>query len=337
VPHESFRVLVADAATTVGRALVSSLATTEYEVRALVTTPAQERAIARAGADDVAVAALPPTASATASDALADAVADVDAICCTVEDRVRDYLTGRLTAGEGVRALLDAVTDATPYVVLHSRIGVADSAHALSLPRRILTYRLRRSLAHTERHLRETGHPHTIVRTDRVTTDDADANRPEASDVPEARNAPEVRTRDPDAREGYGANDHQGRTRRDLAVDADVFRDPPADRDASRTDGGAGRSPDKSTSSADGRHAALVEPRHDHDVVTTAGDDAVAAPIAAEDLAWVMTAALTTPAARNRTFAVVDADATTAEGIDVDWRGPETGFVARRTGYSIPS
>lgn len=308
MPHESFRVLVADAATTVGRALVSSLAPTEYEVRALVTTAAQEPAATRAGADDVAVAALPPAdASSTPDGALADAVAGVDAICCTVRDHARGLLTGRLTAGIGVRALVDAVADATPYVVLHSRIGVDDSRHALSLPRRLLTYRLRTAYARTERHLRETGLPHTIVRTGRVTSDGSRAHAVESSG---------------------DSSDRDDRTRRDIAVDAAVFRDRSNGPDTFSADDG-----DRTGA----RDAALVDPRHDHDVVTTAGADAVDAPISTRDLAWVMAAALTTPAVRNRTFEVVDADATTIAGLDLDWRGPETGFVARRSGYSIPS
>jgi nucleoside-diphosphate-sugar epimerase len=164
VQHESFRVLVADAATAVGRSLVTYLADTEYDVRALVTTHDDERWAHQAGADDVVVADL------ANGNGLEQAVDGIDAICCTVSDGGRKRLFGDLAAGVGVRNLIDATDDADrPYVVLHSTIGVGDSRSGMVLPLRVYNYRILRALDATERYLRECGRPYTVIRTGHVT------------------------------------------------------------------------------------------------------------------------------------------------------------------------
>ena len=243
VPHESYRVLVADAATPVGRALLRYLSDTEYAVRALVTDASVERRARDDGADEVHCTDL------TTERDLDDAVADVDAICCTTSDGGLGRVGGALDAGRGVRNLVDAVDDdRRPYVVLHSTIGVGESKRGMVLPRRVYNYRLLRALEGTEAHLRERGVPYTVLRTG-GTTDD-----------PRSR-----------------------------------------------------------------------------DVVTGEGGN-VSGRIARGDLAWLMVAALTTPEARNRTFEVASASASTAsDDVAFAWSGPETGLVARRSGYSIPS
>lgn len=163
VHHESYRVLVADAATAVGRAVVSYLADTEYEVRALVTDVNDEHWARHAGADDVVVAGL------TAGRGLDDAVADVDAVCCSVSDAGVGRLFGDLDAGVGLRNLVDAAADEErPYVVLHSTIGVGDSRRGMVFPRRLCNYRFLRALDATERHLHESGLPYTVLRTGAV-------------------------------------------------------------------------------------------------------------------------------------------------------------------------
>ncbi|WP_227133479.1 NAD(P)-binding oxidoreductase [Halorubellus salinus] len=244
MPHESYRVLVADAATPVGTALLTYLGETEYVLRALVADADAERRARNAGADEVV------HADFANHRALADAVADVDAFCCTTTDGGLGRVVGPLDGGRGLRNLLDAVDEnSRPYVVLHSTIGVGDSASGMVLPRRLYNYRILRALDDTERHLRERGVPYTILRTG-ATTDDA----------------------------------------------------------------------------------------RSHDVVTGEGGDDVSGRIGRADLAWLMTATLTTPEARNRTFEVASSDATTAtDAVDFAWSGPETGLVARRSGYSIPS
>lgn len=167
MPHESYRVLVADAATPVGIALLRYLADTEYVLRALVTDDDAERRARNAGADEVVHAVL------SNHDALADAVADVDALCCTTTDGGIARVAGALDGGQGLRNLLDAVDDdRRPYVVLHSTIGVGDSRRGMVLPRRVYNYRLLRALEATERHVRERGLPYTVLRTG-ATTDDA--------------------------------------------------------------------------------------------------------------------------------------------------------------------
>lgn len=167
VPHESYRVLVADAATAVGRSLVSYLADTDYDVRALVTAPDDVRWARHAGADDVVVADL------QRSEELDRAVAGVDAICCSVADTGLGRLVGDLDAGVGVRNLVEASTDADrPYVVLHSTIGVGDSSDGMVLPLRLLNHRVLHALDATERYLRERDLPHTVLRTGSVTDDD---------------------------------------------------------------------------------------------------------------------------------------------------------------------
>lgn len=241
--HESYRVLVADAATPVGIALLRYLSDTEYDVRALVTDADVERRARATGADEVYCTDL------TTESELDDAVADVDAICCATSDGGLGRVGGALDGGRGVRKLLDAVDDDhRPYVVLHSTIGVGESKRGMVLPRRVYNYRLLRALEETEEHLRERGVPYTVLRTG-ATTDDQ-------------------RSRD----------------------------------------------------------------------VVTGEDGDVSGRIARGDLAWLMIAALTTPEARNRTFEVAGASATTAsDDVAFAWSGPETGLVARRSGYSIPS
>lgn len=244
MPHESYRVLIADAATPVGTALLQYLADTEYVVRALVTTSDAKRRARNAGADEVHCTDL------TNAGGLGDAVADVDAICCTTTDGGLGRVVGALDAGRGLRNLVDAVDDdRRPYVVMHSTIGVGDSKPGMVLPRRCYNYRILRALEATEGYLRERGVPYTVLRTG-PTTD--------------------------------------GTRRRD--------------------------------------------------VVTGEGGEAVSGRITRQDLAWLMVAALTTPEARNRTFEVASANATTAsDDAAFAWTGPETGLVARRSGYSIPS
>lgn len=167
VPHESYRVLVADAATAVGQSIVTYLADTDYDVRALVTAPDDARWARHAGADDVVVADL------RRSTDLEAAVDDVDAICCSVADTGLRRLVGDLDAGVGVRNLVDATDDGDrPYVVLHSTIGVGDSKDGMVLPLRLLNYRVLHALDATERYLRERDLPHTVLRTGRVTDDD---------------------------------------------------------------------------------------------------------------------------------------------------------------------
>lgn len=349
MPHESFRVLVVDAATTVGRSLVRYLADTAYEVRALVSDPDDEHWAIHAGADDVVVADL------TATPDLSDAVADVDAICCSVADAGRKYLFGALDSGVGVQHLLDAARDRNPYVVLHSRIGVGDSTSGMAFPFRVLTYRIRHALQTTERYLRETGIPHTILRTGRVTDDTATgADDGRTEDAATTGTQPGASAHSSPVETSSGASDgsdgainHLGNddftieledlTDPDAATDADS---PPADRsdvdDTVFTDGD-----DEKRGDANARRvtADIVDPRHSHDVVTASGGDTISGRISRTDLAWLMAAALTTPEARNRTFEVVDAAVAgpTTNGVDFHWRGPETGLVARRSGYSIPS
>jgi len=164
VPHESYRVLVADAETPVGNALLTYLADTEYTVRALVTAPGAERAARDDGADEVIVGDL------ANEERLDAAVADVDAVCCSVDDGPLGRVLGSLDAGTGLQNLLDAADDADrPYVVLHSTIGVGDSTQGMVLPLRLYNYRLLRALDATERSLRERGVPYTILRTGTVT------------------------------------------------------------------------------------------------------------------------------------------------------------------------
>lgn len=166
VPHESYRVLVADAATPVGNALLAYLADTEYVVRALVTDTDDERNARDAGADEVVVADL------TADHRLDDAVADVDAIYCSVTDGGLARVAGRLDHGPGIQNLVDAASDEhRPYVVLHSTIGVGDSRRGMVFPRRLLNHRLLRALDATERYIRERAVPHTVLRTGTVTDD----------------------------------------------------------------------------------------------------------------------------------------------------------------------
>lgn len=241
--HETYRVLVADATTPVGRALVRYLADTDYAVRALVPDRSLEPGARQAGADEVCVANL------VSGRGIEAAVSDIDAICCSVTDGGLGHVFGQLDAGVGVRNLVDAADGAgRPYVVLHSTIGVGDSESGMVLPLRLVKHRLLRALDASERYLRDSGVPYTVVRS--------------------------------------------GRT----------------------TDGGRTGS-----------------------VATSAGDDTVAGRVPRADLAWVMVAALTTPEARNRTFEVAEVAAPTHEGVEFEWRGPEAGLVARRSGYSIPS
>ncbi|WP_435333769.1 NAD(P)H-binding protein [Haloarchaeobius sp. TZWWS8] len=77
-----------------------------------------------------------------------------------------------------------------------------------------------------------------------------------------------------------------------------------------------------------------------HDIVVAEGGDTVSGSVRRSDVAWLLVAALTTPEARNRTFEVVSPRCVTdgAQGVvEVDWRGPESGLVARRSDYTIPS
>lgn len=162
--HESYRVLVADATTAVGRALVDYLDDTDYAVRALVPHERAERRARRAGADEVSVADL------TSGRGLGEAVEDVDAVCCSVADGGLAHLLGQLDAGVGVRNLVDAADAAgRPYVVLHSTIGVGDSESGMVLPLRLWNHRQLRALDASERYLRDSGVPYTVVRTGRVT------------------------------------------------------------------------------------------------------------------------------------------------------------------------
>nr|WP_275690769.1 NAD(P)H-binding protein [Halorubellus sp. JP-L1] len=86
------------------------------------------------------------------------------------------------------------------------------------------------------------------------------------------------------------------------------------------------------------RTGTVTDGARTRDVVTTEGTDVVSGRIPRRDLAWLMAAALTTPEARNRTFEVASARAaTTTDSVSFAWAGPETGLVARRSGYSIPS
>jgi uncharacterized protein YbjT (DUF2867 family) len=164
VSHESYRVLVADASTPVGRALVNYLADTDYVVRALVPDRDGEPLARQAGATEVCVADL------TTGRGLDGVVRDVDAICCSVRDTGLSHVFGQLEAGVGVRNLVDAASDADrPYVVLHSKIGIGDSQSGMVLPVRLLKYRLVGALEATERYLRDSGVPHTILRTGRTT------------------------------------------------------------------------------------------------------------------------------------------------------------------------
>lgn len=243
VTHESYRVLVADAATQVGTALLRYLADTEYDVRALVTDADVERRARARGADEVYCTEL------TTERDLDDVVAGVDAICCATTDGGLGRVGGALDGGRGIRNLVDAVDDdRRPYVVLHSTIGVGESRRGMVLPRRVYNYRLLRALDETEGHLRERGVPYTVLRTGGTTED-------------------------------------------------------PRSRDVVTGEGGR-----------------------------------VSGRIGRADLAWLMVAALTTPEARNRTFEVASASATTAsDDVAFAWSGPETGLVARRSGYSIPS
>ena len=241
--HESYRVLVADASTAVGQALVNYLSDTDYVVRALVPDRDAEPLARQAGAVEVSVADL------TTGRGLDGAVRDVDAICCSVRDGGLAHVFGRLDTGVGIRNLVDAASDADrPYVVLHSTIGVGDSESGMVLPVRLFKHRILGALDATERYLRDSGVPHTILRTGRTTDG-----------------------------EGTGS------------------------------------------------------------VATSEGEDTVAGRIPRPDLAWVMVAALTTPEARNRTFEVAEVASPTHEGVEFEWRGPEAGLVARRSGYSIPS
>lgn len=242
MPHESYRVLVADATTSVGRALVNYLADTEYEVRALVPDHEAGTGIRHAGADEACVADL------TGGRGLDDAVEDIDAVCCSVADTGLARLVGSLDSGVGARNLVDAANDDRPYVVLHSAVGVGDSERRTLLPFGLFDYRIHRALDATERYLRDSGVPYTILRTGRVTGGD-------------------------------------------------------------RTES----------------------------VATSDGGEALTGGIVRADLAWVMVAALTTPEARNRTFELAGAGAPTHDGVEFEWRGPEAGLVARRSGYSIPS
>jgi nucleoside-diphosphate-sugar epimerase len=166
VTHESYRVLVADAATPVGSALLGYLDDTEYAVRALVTDADAERRARDDGADEVYCTDL------TTETHLDDAVADVDAICCAASDGGLGRVGGALDAGRGIRNLVGAVDDdRRPYVVLHSTIGVGDSKQSMVLPRRVYNYRLLRALEETERFVRERGVPHTVLRTGATTGD----------------------------------------------------------------------------------------------------------------------------------------------------------------------
>nr|WP_303646762.1 NAD(P)H-binding protein [Haloarchaeobius salinus] len=235
--------MVADASTPVGRALVDYLSDTDYVVRALVPGRGEESLARQAGATEVCIGDL------TTGQGLDGAVRDVDAICCSVRDGGLSHVLGRLDVGVGVRNLVDAASDAgRPYVVLHSKIGVGDSESGMVLPVRLCKHRILGALDATERYLRDSGVPHTIVRTGRTTN-------------------------------GEGTES----------------------------------------------------------VATSEGEDTVAGRIPRPDLAWVMVAALTTPEARNRTFEVAEVAPPTHEGVEFEWRGPEAGLVARRSGYSIPS
>jgi uncharacterized protein YbjT (DUF2867 family) len=164
VSHESYRVLVADAATAVGSALLQYLSDTEYAVRALVTDPGVERRARDDGADEVYCTDL------TTERDLEDAVEDVDAICCTTSDGGLGRVGGALDAGRGVRNLVDAADDdRRPYVVLHSTIGVGESKQGMVFPRRVYNYRLLRALEETEGYLRERDVPYTVLRTGATT------------------------------------------------------------------------------------------------------------------------------------------------------------------------
>ncbi|WP_435359192.1 SDR family oxidoreductase [Haloarchaeobius sp. DFWS5] len=88
------------------------------------------------------------------------------------------------------------------------------------------------------------------------------------------------------------------------------------------------------------RYGRLVGGERSEDVVVAEGGDAVSGRIATADAAWLMTAALTTPEARNRTFEAVSPDSVSGsveDHVTFDWRGPESGLVAIRSDYSIPS
>jgi uncharacterized protein YbjT (DUF2867 family) len=164
VSHESYRVLVVDAATPVGTELLAYLADTEYVARALVTSDGDEPLVRNAGADEVVVADLAATPDLEA------AVADVDGICCSVTDGPLGRLAGSLDAGVGLRNVVAAIDDpARPYVILHSRIGVGDSRRGMVLPLRLYNHRLLRALDATERTIRERGIPYTVLRTGTVT------------------------------------------------------------------------------------------------------------------------------------------------------------------------
>ncbi|WP_435319311.1 SDR family oxidoreductase [Haloarchaeobius sp. TZWSO28] len=75
-------------------------------------------------------------------------------------------------------------------------------------------------------------------------------------------------------------------------------------------------------------------------LVVAEGGATVSGSVRRADVAWLMVAALTTPEARNRTFEVVGPESVPGgvdDAVDFDWRGPESGLVATRSDYSIPS
>ncbi|WP_435346228.1 NAD(P)H-binding protein [Haloarchaeobius sp. HRN-SO-5] len=244
--HDSYRLLVAGAGGVVGTALVEYLADTDYSVRALTGSSENESLLRHRGADEVVVGDLFSPRDAAA------AVDGVDGVLCAVRSRFRSQFLGRLVVGAGVRNLVDAADGAgVSYFVLLSTIGVGDSKESRSVPERLLYRRLLSTYDATERYLRDSGLPFTILRSGR-----------------------------------------------------------------------------------------LVRGEQTREVVAAEGGDTVSGRIRYADQAWLMVASLTTPEARNRTFEVVSGASTTADEettVDFEWRGPETGLVATRSDYSIPS
>ncbi|WP_267640610.1 SDR family oxidoreductase [Haloarchaeobius amylolyticus] len=161
--HDSYRLLVAGASGETGIDILDYLAETDYTARAMTRHGENESRLRRHGADEVVVGDL-----FDRDDALR-AVDGVDGVLCAVGSPRRRFLYGRPVDGDGVQRLVDAALHHdVSYFVFESALGVGDSKGGLSLPERLLRYRVLRAKHETEKYLRESELPHTIIRPGRL-------------------------------------------------------------------------------------------------------------------------------------------------------------------------
>jgi uncharacterized protein YbjT (DUF2867 family) len=159
VTHEIYRLLVTGGSGETGTALLEYLASTDYTVRALTDRVEEELPLRHRGADEVIVG------DVFDPDDAAAAMQDVDAVLCAIETGGLRRFLRRRREEAGVRALVDAAAEAgVSYFVQQSALGVGDSRSSLSVWKRALSYRSRAARNASERYLRDSTLPYTILR-----------------------------------------------------------------------------------------------------------------------------------------------------------------------------